>query len=129
MATSGTISNPRIWATGSIASGAALSGVIDCMGYRPAAFDFSSGWDASNRTTFRVSIDAATFYDLYDSNGAEYQLASGVLVSSTGRSIVPTAELALALQTHRFIKVQSGPSSAAVNLSTGVSFTVDLLPM
>lgn len=129
MPTSGTISSPRIQATGSIASGAAISGDVDLMGYRPAAIMFSSGWDASNKTTFRVSQDATTWYDFFDSSGAEYNLASGVLVSSTSRSVVLYTDLSLALSAYRFMRVQSGPSSAAVNQSTGITFAVQLLPL
>ncbi len=113
-----------MWATGSIASGAAISNDIDLMGYRPSAFDFSSGWDASNPTLFKVSQDATAWFDLYNSSGALYTFASGVLVSATGRCIVPDAEMSLAMQSHRFLRV-----GASANLSTGVSFTVMLAPM
>lgn len=129
MATTGHVQSPRVWATGSIASGAAISNTIDLMGYRPAAIDLSSGWDAVNRMTFRVSRDGTTFYDLYDSQGNEYQIASGALTSATGRSFVPLTDLALALQAHRYMRIQSGPSSAAVNLTTGVTFELQLVPV
>lgn len=124
MPTTGTIQSLRVWATGSIASGAAISNDIDLMGYRPAAFDCSSGWDAANKTTFRVSQDATTWYDLYTDLGAEYQFASGVLVSATSRCIVPSIDLSLALQAHKFMRVKS-----AANLTTGFSFSVLLVPM
>jgi hypothetical protein len=129
MPTSGSIQSPRVVATGSIASATSLSNTIDLMGYRPAAIDISSGWDAANRMTFRVSGDGATFYDLYDSGGSEYQIASGAIASATGRSLVPLTDLALALLSHRYVKIQSGPSSAPANLTTGISFAVQLVPM
>lgn len=129
MPTTGHIQSPRAWATGSIASATSLSNIIDLMGYRPTAIDLSSGWDAANKMTFRVSRDATAFYDLYDSQGNEYAIASGAFSSATGRCLVPPSELVEALQTHRYFRVQSGPSSAPVNLTTGVSFEVQLAPL
>lgn len=129
MPTTGHIQSPRVQATGSIASATSLSNIIDLMGYRPAAIDISSGWDAANRMTFRVSGDATTFYDLYDSQGGEYQISSGSITSATGRSVVPLTDLALALAAHRYMRLQSGPSTAVANLTTGVSFTIQLLPL
>lgn len=123
------IQSPRQQATGSIASATSLSNAIDLGGYRPGAFDFSSGWDAANRMTFSVSQNASDYYDLYDSAGNEYQIASGVIASATGRSVVPLTDLALALAAHRYVKLRSGPSTAVANLTTGFSFTVQLLPM
>ncbi len=129
MPTSGYIANPRIWATGSIASGAALSNAIDLMGYRPAAITLSSGWDASNGMTFRGSQNASDYFGLYDELGGEYQVSSAGMGSATGRCIVPSAGLSLALMSHRFLKLQSGPSSAPVNQSTGITFTLVLVPL
>lgn len=129
MPTSGTIVSPRIWATGSIASGAAISAAIDLMGYRPAAIDIASGWNASNPMTFQGSQDGATFYGLYDDVGLEYMVSSAAMGSATGRSIVPNADLSLALAAHRFIKVQSGPTTAQVNQTTAISFSLILVPM
>ena len=125
----GFVQDPRVSVTVTIASATSLSGAVDLGGYRVAALDMSSGWDAANRMTFRVSQDSSTYYDLYDDAGNMAQIASGTpLTSSTGRSIVPAAALVLALASHRYLKIQSGPSSAPVNLSTGVTIAVVLAP-
>lgn len=129
MGTSGWIASPRISVSGSIASGAAISGDIDLMGYRPAAIDFSSGWNASNMVSFKGSQDATNWFPLYDVNGAEPQIASGTLGSATGRSVLLGADISLGLAAHQFLRVQSGPSTAAVNQTTTISFTVRLVPM
>ena len=119
--------------TVTIASATSISAALDLGGYRIAALDMSSGWDAANRMTFRVSNDATstnpTFYDLYDDAGNEFKIASGTpLTSATGRSIIPNVDLVLALAAHRYLKIQSGPSSAPVNLTTGVTIGVVLAP-
>lgn len=126
----GQIQSPRITKSFTIASATSISSGIDLEGYRIAALDMSSGWDAANRMTFRVSNNGSTFYDLYDEFGVEVQIASGSpLTSATGRSIVPVDSLAISLLAHRYIRIQSGPSSAPVNLSTGVTIDVILLPV
>jgi hypothetical protein len=124
------IQNPRVVRSFSIASGVAVSSGIDLEGYRIAAIDMSSGWDAANRMTFRVSKDGSSYADLYDGAGNPYQIASGTpLTSATGRSIVPDTALALALATHRYVKIHSGPATAPASLTTGVSFDIILLPL
>jgi hypothetical protein len=128
MGTTGHIQSPRVWATGSIASGAAISAAIDLMGYRPAAIDISSGWNASNAMTFQGSQNASVYYGLYDDVGLEYMISSAAMGSATGRAIVPNADLSLALAAHRYLKVQSGPTSSPVNQTTAISFSIVLVP-
>src|SRR5512146_2736003 len=122
--------SPREQATGSIASGTAISNTIDLMGYRPAAIVFSSGWNASNMISFKAAASATdTFLGVYDTSGGEYQIASGVLGSATGQAFALGTDLSLALMSRRFMQVQSGPSTAAVNQTTGITFTVHMVPM
>ena len=125
------IQSPRIRKVITIASGLSISAAVDQEGYRIAALDMSSGWDAANRMTFRgAASGASTFYDLYNASGVELSIASGApLTSTTGRGLCFAAALTDALAAPRYVKIQSGPSSAPVNLTTGVTVGVLLLPL
>lgn len=124
------VQNPRVTKSISIASATSLSQTVDLEGYRIAALDISSGWDAANRMTFSVSPNATTFYDLYDNAGNEYQIASGTpFTSATGRAIIPDSALALALLANQFVRFRSGPATAAAALTTGVTINAILVPM
>ncbi len=124
------IQSPRVRKVITIASATSLSGVIDQEGYRIAALDMSSGWDAANRMSFRCAASgASTFYDLYNDVGNEWTISSGAFASATGRSIIPGVDLSLAIAAHRYVRIQSGPSSAPVNLTTGVTIGIGLLPL
>ena len=128
------VQNPRITKNTTMGSATSLSPAIFLEGYRVAALDFSSGWDAANRMTFQGSYDfgtatSPTWRDLYDSLGNELQIASGSIVSATGRSIVPDVDLSLGISAHAYLRLRSGPSSAVVNPSTAISITVVLAPL
>lgn len=123
MPTTGSVQNPRVWATGSIASGAALSNEIDLMGYRPIAFDLSSGFEGANAIAIEGSENATTWYPLFTSTGGTITFTSGI-GSATGRCVVPVAEIQDALAAHRYLRLRS-----AGNQSTGVTFSVRLMPL
>lgn len=128
--------DPRARKTITFASATSLSPLLDLAGYRIAALDMSSGWDAANRMTFQASPDAATatsptWHDLYDSSGAELQIASGApFTSTTGRALyIDDTPLGRSLASHRYVRFRSGPAATPANLSTGVTITAMLLPV
>ena len=128
------IQNQRRTVRLSMTTTTGITAAVDLMGYRIAAMDVSSGWDAANRMTFRVTNDGTStspvYYDLYDDANNPYQIASGgALTSTTGRSIIPSNALALALMAHRYVKIQSGPSTALAVPATGVTIDLILVPM
>ena len=124
MPTTGYIANPRIWATGSIASGAAQSNDIDLMGYVPTALDISSGFEGAMPLTIKGSNDATNWLALQTSSGALVGWASAVITSATAQSVAVAPEWQRALEGHRYIRFVS-----SANQSTGITFTVQLKPL
>lgn len=123
------VQDPRKRVVLTMASGVSLSSAVDTMGYRVAALDMSSGWDAANLMSFAVSQTATGFLPLFDETGAEATITSGAFTSSTGRAIALTDTLLIALQSHRYFKVQVGPSTNTTTLTTGVTIGLIMTPV
>jgi hypothetical protein len=96
----------RVKAT--IASGAALSGVVNVDGRRISGIIMPSAWTAA-ALTFQVSADGVVYNDLYDEAGAEYSITV-----AASRYIGVDAG-ALELSAVDFIKVRSGTTGTPVN--------------
>lgn len=126
----GAVQNPRINKSVSMASATSLSGALYLEGYRAVSLDISSGWDAANQMTFQGSNDGVTFFDLYDTSGAQLAVASGTPFSSAAaRSMLLDTKLTDGLSAHAYVKFRSGPTASPVNLTTGVLITLALRPL
>jgi hypothetical protein len=89
-----------------VASGESLSDGTHLGGTIPVAIVMPAAWTAAS-ITFQASVDGATFYDVYDTDGTEYTATVG-------------ASQYVALNPEKFfgaiyLKVRSGTTSAAVN--------------
>lgn len=122
----GFIQSLRITKTATMSSAGGLSSFIDLEGYRIAAIDVTSGWDAANMMSFRVSQDGTNFFALRDSSGAERKVSSAAIASTSGLSIGLDTNLSLALSAHRYLKFQAGPGTATATPSTHVTITAVL---
>lgn len=123
------IQNGRVRETLTMSSGGSLSAALDLAGYRLAGLDVSSGWDAANAMTFAgAASGTSAFLPIFTASGGEPAVASGALVSATGRSIAFDDALVRALSMHRYLKFRSGPSTAPVNLTTNVTIGALLTP-
>mgnify|MGYP003394269897 CR=1 FL=1 len=112
--------------TMSIASGAAISDILDLAGYWIAAIDWASGTTVNTPMTFQGSQDATTFYNLYDDAGTEVTIASGAFATADARAIIPGFSLSAQLLTHRWLKFRRGPATAPASTTQAVSFDVVL---
>lgn len=125
MPTSGTLTyNPRIWATGSIASGAAQSNEIDVMGYRPVGIELSSGYEGAQSLWFTGSRNATDYYALLTSSGGTVGWASAVITSATTQHRAMAPEWQPAFEGYQWLRLNT-----SANISTGVTFTVLLTPL
>jgi hypothetical protein len=114
----------RVVKTATIADDGSLSASVDLQGYRVAAIDLPSTWDAA-AMTFQGSNDNSAFANLYDDAGTEITIASAAL--SASRSLIPGTALALQLMAHRYLKVRSGTSGSPVNQTTGTTRAISLV--
>lgn len=122
----GFLQSLRITKTATMSSAGGLSNFIDLEGYRIVALDISSGWDAANLMSFRVSMDGVSFLAFRDSSGAELAIASGKITSTSGQAFALDDQLSLALSAHRYLKFQAGPGTASATPSTSVTITAIL---
>jgi len=95
-----------------IAKGAALSDAVDLNQSRLVGLMLPDGWDTAD-VTFQVSIDGATYVDLFTPT-AEFKIATGVAAAS--RQYILDIHETPGI---RFLKVRSGVAATPVNQSTG----------
>lgn len=127
----GKVQDPRQQKQFTIASGNALSSGIYLEGYALVGLDISSGWDAANRMTLQVSKDGASYFGVFDQTGNERTLVSSgaaAIGSATQHAIsFPRREVHL-FSAFPYIKIQSGLTTAQVNLTTSVTINLCLAP-
>lgn len=102
-------------ATVTIASGQALSGAIDLLGYNLVGVQMPAAWTAAN-LTFQGSIDGTNFYDLYDGS-AEINLSAAA--ASRYLALTPSQFAGV-----RYLKVRSGTTGTPVNQAADRSLTL-----
>lgn len=109
----GNVYGSRTSKTGTILSGAALSGDYDlsgASGLTIVGLITPAAWTAAV-LTFSVSLDGITYYPLYNSSGVEVQLASSVLtVASAWIGLDPSDFVGIP-----HVKLRSGTNAATVN--------------
>ena len=129
----GDLQNMRITKNATMSSADGLSNAVDLEGYRVSALDFSSGWDAVNRVTFQGgeygTATSPVYRNLYDRVGIEWQVSSGQVGSATGFSVIPDADLSLAISAHRYLRLRAGPATASATPSTAVTISLVLVPL
>lgn len=94
-----------------IANGASLSTAVDISGGVIVGLILDSAWD-TNIITFQVSLDGATFVNLYDDAGNEVQVPSTAAVASRA---IANAGVLEKLAPWKHLKVRSGTSGSAAN--------------
>ena len=105
----------RTTKTATIASGASLSDAVDVGPHTGIAIHMPASWTTAT-LTFQVSDDGATYRDLYDIYGTEYQ--SQAAASRT--ILLPPSDFA----GFQYLKIRSGTSAAAVNQGAARSLIV-----
>src|SRR5512146_769381 len=118
------IADPRVWATGSIASGAQKSNDVDVMGYLPVGVELSSGYEGAQSLWFTGSRNATNWFTLLTSSGATVGWASAVITSATTQYRAMAPEWEPALSGHRYLRLNT-----SANISTNVAFTLLLKPL
>lgn len=98
-----------------IANGAALSDAIALNGNHVDGLVLPAAWTAG-ALTFQVSLDGATYYDLYDTAGSE------VSYTVTAGKAVPLAMSAL--RGWDYLKLRSGTTGTPVNQGADRAFTL-----
>jgi hypothetical protein len=100
---------PSFVEVATIASGTALSGIINCGGGDLVGIQFPSAWTAAD-LTFQASADGVNFSELFD------DAATPVVISvGADASLYVAISAAKRLVGLRFIKVRSGTSGTPVN--------------
>ena len=100
----------------SIASGAALSGVIDLgTSQRLCRIILPATWTAA-ALTFQTSVDGTNFYDLFDVSGNEISYT----VTAGKNILIPFSDW-IGI---RYLKLRSGVTATPVNQGATASFTL-----
>lgn len=98
-----------------IGTGTSVSGAVDVHGTNLVGIIAPAGWDAA-ALTMQVSVDGSTWFDLFDTSGAEVSI-----VVTAGKFIgIP----ATALSGLDFVRLRSGTTAAAVNQTADRAFTL-----
>lgn len=92
-----------------IAEGQSLSAAIDLTGLDVATFVMPNTWNAANLTFQAASTKDGTYFDVYDSDGAELTVSA-----AASRSITLERTKEESLKHFDFIKVRSGTSGTPV---------------
>lgn len=127
----GKIQDPRQQQSFTIASGNSLSSGIYLEGYALVGMDISSGWDAANRMTLQVSRNGASYFGLFDPTGSERTVVSSgaaAIGSATQHAVSFPRAIVHVLSAYPYIKIQSGLTTAQVNLTTSVTIKLCLAP-
>ncbi len=123
------IQNTRRRLSLTIPISASITSGVDLMGYRVAAIDWNVGASANVAMTFQGSQDGSSFYNLYDTSGAEITIASGAFSTAAARGVVLDGVLQSQLQAHRWVKFRTGTNaSPSSGWSSAPTFDIVLVP-
>lgn len=101
--------------TVTISSGTSLSGGIDLGPARVLALRMPTAWTAAS-LTFQASDDGTTYYNMYDSTGAEM---TATTAASRWLAFAPAD-----FKSVRYLKVRSGTSGTPVNQGANRTMTL-----
>jgi hypothetical protein len=112
----GMIINPLFdTVSATIANGASLSGAVALSGRAAIRILMPGSWTTAN-LTFQVSMDDATYYNLYDSAGNEVTVAAAAAIAIV---LDPATFCGCA-----YLKIRSGTSGTPINQAADRALSV-----
>ena len=100
-----------------IAINTSLSDAVALGGRVPTVIMMSAAWTAAS-LTFQGSPDAATYYDLYDSDGTEINIPA----AAARRIILSSAPFT----DHKYLRIRSGTATIPINQAAAAVLYVEV---